>query len=154
MNLYLAQHGEALPKEIDPDRPLSEQGLRDAERLAECLGRSGIGVARVLHSGKTRARQTAELLVATMPPEESVEESAGLAPNDATDWLAGEVAKWERDTLVVGHLPFMDKFVARLLTGREEESVVAFVPGSLVCLERGEAGRWTIAWMLRPEVVV
>jgi hypothetical protein len=28
--------------------------------------------------------------------------------------------------------------------------VAAFVPGTVVCLERGEANHWTIVWMVRP----
>ena len=34
IKLYLVQHGEALPKEDDPARPLSEKGQADVRRLA------------------------------------------------------------------------------------------------------------------------
>ena len=33
MRLYLVQHGEAVAKEVDPDRPLSEHGREDIVRL-------------------------------------------------------------------------------------------------------------------------
>ena len=62
MRLYLVQHGEALPKQVDPERPLSERGRSDVARVADFLKGAGIRVTRVAHSGKTRARQTAELL--------------------------------------------------------------------------------------------
>lgn len=29
MRIYLVQHGLAIPKEVDPERPLSEQGRED-----------------------------------------------------------------------------------------------------------------------------
>ncbi len=32
-------------------------------------------------------------------------------------------------------------------------NIVTYVPGSLVCLERGENGVWSIAWMLRPNII-
>ena len=66
MKLYLAQHGEACPKDIDPDRPLTDQGREDIERLAAFLARAGIEVERVIDSGKLRAAQTADLLAAAV----------------------------------------------------------------------------------------
>ena len=41
MRIYLTQHGLAVPKDIDPDRPLSEQGREDVRRLAEFLDKAG-----------------------------------------------------------------------------------------------------------------
>jgi phosphohistidine phosphatase len=40
--------------------------------------------------------------------------------------------------------------VAQLVAGDEHKSVAAFVPGTVVCLERDEANHWTIVWMVRP----
>ena len=37
MRIYLTQHGLAVPKDVDPDRPLNEQGREDVRRLAELL---------------------------------------------------------------------------------------------------------------------
>ncbi len=44
MRLYLVQHGEAVTKAVDPDRPLSEQGRADVERLAIWMGAQGVEV--------------------------------------------------------------------------------------------------------------
>ncbi len=52
MRIYLPQHGLAAPNEVDPDRPLSEQGREDVRRLADFLGSGGIEVEQVLRSGK------------------------------------------------------------------------------------------------------
>ena len=41
MRVYLVQHGDAVPKEVDPDRPLSDTGRQDIERLAKFLNRIG-----------------------------------------------------------------------------------------------------------------
>lgn len=62
MKLYLVQHGEALSKEQDTKRSLSEQGRREVERMANFLATAGVRVARICHSGKLRAQQTAEIL--------------------------------------------------------------------------------------------
>jgi phosphohistidine phosphatase len=44
----------------------------------------------------------------------------------------------------------MGKLVARLVAGDERTPVAAFVPGTVVCLESGEADHWAIVWMVRP----
>ena len=153
MKLYLVQHGEALPKEVNSDRPLSDQGRQDVERLARFLTERGFHVPRVWHSGKTRARQTAELLAAAVAPGMKAEARAGLAPNDPTEAFAETLVDWREDAMVVGHLPFMARIVTRLVAKSDDGTAVAYLPGSLVCLERDEDGAWAIAWMLRPELM-
>jgi phosphohistidine phosphatase len=153
MRLYLVQHGEALAKEVDPERPLSDQGKMDIERLADFLRQAGIQVGRVIHSGKLRARQTAELLAQAMAPGVEAEPSGLINPNDnpkAFDWQSDS---WNRDTLIVGHLPFMAKLVSHLLIEDENRLITAYRPGSMVCLELNEEGHWQIDWMIRLELL-
>src|SRR5437899_75323 len=82
MECYLVQHGEAKPEQEDPARPLTDRGRREVERVARAARRSGVGVAEILHSGKLRAQQTAELLAAALSPVGGVRAVAGLAPTD------------------------------------------------------------------------
>ncbi len=152
MQLYLVQHGEALSKDIDPDRALSEAGRKDVQRLASFLP-GKVRVARVLHSGKMRARQTAEILAAAVAPDLKVEQFGGLGPNDPIESFVQHIEGWSEDLLVVGHLPFMAKLVARLAAGSEERSIVTYRPGSIVCLETGEGPGWQVQWMIRPELL-
>ena len=154
MNLYLVRHGQAVPKEVDADQPLSDAGRAGVERVASALRAGGLRVRRVLHSGKARARRTAEIIGQAVLPGQGVEEINGIAPLDPTDGLAETVASWTEDTMVVGHLPFMDKMVARLVTGGEEPTLVVFSPATVVCLQRDQDGqRWRIDWVLKPEVL-
>jgi phosphohistidine phosphatase len=153
MRIYLMQHGEAVPAEVDPERPLSQAGEADVRRLAAFLRRSGVGLARILHSGKRRAEQTADVLAAALGPKIEPEARAGLNPNDPSASVAQEAAGWEQDTMLVGHLPFMANLASRLIAGREEVGVVAFQPGTVLCLERIEQRAWTMVWMLRPELL-
>ncbi len=157
MKLYLVQHGEAVPAEDDPDRPLSDNGRTDVRRVASVRAGS-VRVARIIHSPKMRARDTAVLLAQVLGPGGVVEEAtSGLAPNDATDALARAIAGWSDDAMVVGHLPFMGRLAAYLVAGSEDADVAAFRPGTVVCLERADGGEdgggggWTLAWMVRPE---
>jgi phosphohistidine phosphatase len=139
--LYLVQHGDALPEQVDPERPLSARGGGTSRPWPDCSS-AGTRAVRVAHSGKLRAQQTAEVLTATLAPAAVPETMTGLNPNDPVEPVARRVAGWTSDTILVGHLPFMGRLVSRLVAGHERGPVAAFVPGSVVCLEQGEAGRW------------
>lgn len=152
MKLYLVQHGEALSKDEDPGRPLSEQGRRDVQAMAELMGAAGIRVTRVWHSGKQRAEQTAVLLARRLSPRCRAEAIGGIRPNDSTAEFSQDVDVWQEDTLIVGHLPFMSRLVSGLVCGDPERELVSYYPGSVVCLERSGAHSWSVQWMLRPDV--
>ena len=154
MRLLLVQHGDALPKEENPDRPLSPRGHSEVEHLATFLGSSGLHLTRILHSGKRRATQTAELLAARLLPNARPKAATGLKPNDPTDEVATRTAQWNDDVALVGHLPHMAKLATRLLTGKEGEPIVDFVPGTAACLERVGPHQWTLAWVIRPELLI
>jgi len=154
MKLYLVQHAEACTKEINPERPLTEQGKNDMERLADFLHQAGIKVERVIHSGKRRAQQTAELLAQVIAKGIEIETSGLINPNDnpkAFDWQS---ESWDKDTLIVGHLPFMAKLVSHMLVEDDKRFITAYQPGTIVCLDRTEEGKWVINWMLRPELLI
>ncbi|MGD8228961.1 MAG: phosphohistidine phosphatase SixA [Desulfobacteraceae bacterium] len=153
MRIYLMQHGEPVPKEEDPDRPLSEQGKRDVGRMSGFLGKSGLKVQEALHSGKTRSRQTAEIMVSQLNPEIKAQERAGLSPLDDVKEIAGQIKDVDKDLLIAGHLPHLGKLASLLITGDEEVPVVSFQQGGVVCLERDEKGHWSVAWMVVPEII-
>ena len=154
MKLYLVQHGEAVPKAEDPERPLSEQGSRDVLAVAALLQAGGVRVEKVWHSGKARAEQTARLLAgAVLPRGRKPQAIEGITPNAAVADFSVDADVWEEDTLVVGHLPFMARLVALLTTGDSEREIVSYYPGSVVCLERADAGHWVVLWMVRPDML-
>ncbi len=154
MTLYLVRHAQALSKYEDPQRPLSDQGRADIRKVAAFLGARGmVQVRRILHSGKLRARQTAEALAERLKATGSVSETDGLAPlDDPTVW-AGCLADTDEDLMLVGHLPHMSKLAALLITGGADQPVVMFKPGGVVCLERDDEGRWSLRWMVVPELL-
>ncbi len=165
MRLYLVQHGEAVSREENPERPLSDKGRADVERLAVLLARTRPAITRIIHSGKARAFETARIFARTTAPGVEVEEAAaGLAPNDSTDLFFQAVASWCDDVatgaeavgnvMLVGHLPFMGKLASRLVAGMEDAAVAVFQPGGILCLEWGGAGLgWSVAWMAPPELL-
>lgn len=165
MRLYMVQHGDAVSKEENPDRPLSDKGKADVERLAVFLARTRPTIIRIIHSGKARTIETARIFARAAAPGVEVEEAAaGLAANDSTDLFFQAVESWRDDVatgaetaggvMLVGHLPFMGKLASRLVTGIEDAAVAVFQPGGVLCLEwGGGALGWSVAWMAPPELL-
>ncbi|MEW5994222.1 MAG: phosphohistidine phosphatase SixA [Candidatus Zixiibacteriota bacterium] len=154
MQLYLVQHGEAKSKEEDPDRSLTDNGRADVERVARTVAtHDAAGPARIIHSGKLRAQQTAEIIAAHLRPREGVSQSDGLAPlDDPAVWLK-RLSDEDHDIMLVGHLPHLDKLAAALLTGNSDVSVVSFQMGGIICLVRDDSGKWRVAWMITPQTL-
>ncbi len=148
VKLYLVQHGKAKSENEDPERPLTDQGVDDVARVARhAVEQLGVRAARVVHSGKTRARQTAEIWDGLLHAD--VEQADALAPNDdPTTWLERLDAEAD-DVLLVGHLPFLARLATLLLTGVSEHPVVRFRQGGLVGLERTDQG-WVVSVVLPP----
>lgn len=153
MKLYLAQHGEAAAKEVDPERPLTEKGIDAVRRMAIALDAAGVNAARVLHSGKLRARETADILAFKIAHDVEPEIDENLQPNDDPDIIRAQIDDWREDTLLVGHLPFMGRLLALLVCGDADSPLVSFQPGSVACLERDADGTWRLDWMMRPELL-
>ena len=153
MRIYLMQHGKPVSKEEDPDRPLSDQGKKDVEKIANFLQKYGLVIEDIFHSGKTRARQTAEIMSSRLNPRVKPQKMDGLSPLDDVKEMANRIEKNEKDLLVAGHLPNLAKLTSLLIAGDESIPVVGFQQGGVVCLERGEERNWAIAWMLLPELI-
>lgn len=152
MIIFLVQHGKSLPKDVDPDKGLSEEGRGEVARIAEVAAGYGVRVSCIEHSGKKRARQTAEIFAAALKPVSGVQPSAGLAPLDDVAAFAATLKERNRHMLV-GHLPFMERLAAYLITGRTDRGVFQFQNGGILCLGRkldGEA--WVIRWALMPHI--
>ena len=149
MRIHLVQHGQAKTDDEDPERPLTDRGVDDVTRVAaHAVEKLGVRAPRVLHSGKTRARQTAEIWGGLL--DVGVEQSDALAPNDdPTTWV--ERLDTQTDDLVlVGHLPHLARLAGRLVTGDSDHPVVRFRPGGLVALEPADSG-WVVTLVLPPE---
>ena len=151
MDLYLMQHGEAKPESEDASRPLTERGRLEVERVARIAGRIGLGIRLIEHSGKLRARQTADIVAAHLQPHPRVEERSGLAPNDSPGDLARVLQDAGEPRLLVGHLPHLARLVSLLVTGDASRPILAFRMGALVALTR-EAEAYRIRFVLTPEL--
>jgi len=149
------QHARPLPEEENPTRPLSQQGEGDATRVGAFLRNARIAITHVFHSGKLRARQTAEIVSAQMKIGRMPEEKQGLRPMDDVRFIGEEVEKQGRKLLIVGHLPHLSRLTSFLVAGSETTPLVQFQQGGVVCLRHSEEDNgWRVAWMLVPELLL
>lgn len=151
MRLYLIQHGDAVEKALDPERPLTEHGRRDVERVAAFVDAAGIRVPVIWHSGKTRARQTAELLAKAMGA--TLHEHIGLNPKDRAVETLHAIEEGENDIAIVGHLPHLSSLAELLLRTKSGSEPVRFQRGGILALGCDDDGAWRIGWMIVPELL-
>ncbi len=152
MALYLVQHGKSLPEELDPERGLSPEGIAEVSRIAEVAGSYGVRPASIRHSGKKRARQSAEIFAEALLPGREVEQMAGIGPMDDVAVVAKQL-KTEDNLMMVGHLPFMERLTGLLITGSAERLVLKFQNGGIVCLDKlSGSASWFIKWALMPKI--
>jgi phosphohistidine phosphatase len=150
MRVYLVQHGESKSEEEDPERRLTEEGVRNVQKVARFLRPLGLKLKAIWHSGKPRAQQTAEILAGAASASQALLQRNGLAPKDPVAPVKQAIEQSAGDLMIVGHLPFLGKLAALLVADNEETEIVAFKFGCVVCVERVEDGPWKLAWMIVP----
>ena len=150
MFLYLVQHAQALSKDEDSSRSLSEKGIEDIKKMASFSRGLKIIPHQIVHSGKMRALQTAQLLADRINVDMGVLESDGLLPKDDPEIWFGRLSKMNEDIMLVGHLPHMEKLASLLLCRDKDRSIIKFEMGSIICLKRLEEFNWAVEWIIKP----
>lgn len=153
MTILLVQHGEARSKDEDPERSLTESGIRKTKKVASWLGKHDVNIEKILHSGKKRAEQTADIFANRLAPAKGVMAISGMNPNDDVQAFADQLAGQDGVLMVVGHLPFLARLAGFLVAGEKNQSVVSFVNSGVVCLAEGK-GSWSVAWAVTPGLLV
>jgi phosphohistidine phosphatase len=150
MKLYILRHGESLESTINPNRPLSVRGRNTIENLSKFLGTSNLSVSRILHSGILRAKETAEIVAKHIHCNTLPKAYPEIKPLDDPYEIILNIETLLSDTLIVSHLPFVDRLLTTLLILDESRPMVSFEPGTLVCLERVKEKIWSICFILTP----
>ncbi len=154
MFLYLVQHAEAKREEEDAARPLSEKGQQEISKVAAYSAQLDMKIDKIFHSTKLRAKQTAGILFENLKPLKGISEVDGLSPLDDPNIWSARLKDLQENVMLVGHLPHLGRLAASLLCGNADRNIVSFRMGGVVCLEKGDAGAWSLQWMLVPDVVV
>ena len=152
MAIFLVQHGKSLSRDQDPEKGLSEKGKTETARIAGVARRDyEIPVSKIVHSGKKRAKQTAEIFKEIFGMEQACEQIDTINPLDDVRAF-GDGLGPDSNILVVGHLPFLERLVSYLTAGSEELKIYQFQNSGIVCLDQVQK-TWFIKWTLNPDVL-
>lgn len=144
--LYLVHHADAVGPEVDPQRPLSVAGRVHADSLALQASARGVAPTAIWHSGKLRARQTAEAFWRACSPMAEFAAVRGLQPADPPQWIRDRVAGEVRDIMLVGHMPNLPKLLHLLVQG-STDAMPEFPQHGMVTLEP-DGDQWVERWRL------
>ncbi len=149
MQLFLVHHGAAVGPEIDPRRPLSAEGRAAVEHAAAAAAARGAHPSIVWHSGKLRARQTAEAFWRACNALAEFSATRDLQPTDPPSWMRDRLRGEPRDIMLVGHFPHMPQLLT-LLLGRSELSVEFPKHGVVALASDDEGDTWSELWQVVP----
>jgi phosphohistidine phosphatase len=155
MEIYLMQHGPALPKDRDPEEGLNPEGEARIHASGQALKKMGVVFDAILSSPKKRSRQTAAIVAQEVgfPLEKIVEtpQVKAMTPPAETIQALSELSGTER-VLIAGHLPSVAEVASFLLT-QGAKATVQFEMGGCCRIDVDElpthSGR--LRWYLIPD---
>ena len=147
MKLFLVHHAEAVGPEMDTRRPLSAGGEEHATRLAVETAARGAKPVLVWHSGKLRARQTAQAFWRACNALAEFSATADLQPDDPPSRIRDRLVGETRDILIAGHFPHLPRLLSLLVA--DGAGSATFPQHGVVALESSdESGVWNEIWRL------
>ena len=144
MRLFLVHHGAAVGPDVDPRRPLSVRGRQSVERLAAEVAARGAKPVVIWHSGKLRAKQTAEAFWRACNPFAEFSATRDLQPDDPPAWMRDRLRGDSRDILIAGHYPHLPDLLAMLAGG----SPIFPQHGVVALATEDEGETWTELWRI------
>ena len=147
--ICLVHHGHAIGPEVDSLRPLSERGRADVARLAEDARARGVKPDVIWHSGKLRARQTAESFWRACNPLATCAHVRGLLPDDPPSWIRDRIVAGPRSIMVVSHMPYLPALLHLLCGAAADPPPFDFPLHGCVALE-ADGNQWKEIWRIKP----
>ncbi|MDY6986965.1 MAG: phosphohistidine phosphatase SixA [Thermodesulfobacteriota bacterium] len=157
MEIYLMQHGPALPKDQDPEEGLSPDGKNRILASAQALKRMGISFDAILSSPKKRSKETAAIVAEEVgfAHEKIVETKKvkAMTPPNETVQALSELSGAER-VLVAGHLPSVAEVASFLLTEGSKAAVQFEMGGCCrIDVEELPTHKGRLRWYLTPDLL-
>ena len=155
MEIYLMQHGPALPKDTDPEEGLASEGEARVRASGKALRNLGVTFDTILSSPKKRSKQTAAIVAEEVgfPPENIVETKRvkAMTPPEETVQALSEFSQGDR-VLIAGHLPSLAEVASFLITDGPK-ATVAFEMGGCCRIDADElfTHKGRLRWYMLPE---
>jgi phosphohistidine phosphatase SixA len=161
MDIYLIRHGDALPQgagsiKTDEERPLTDEGWKQATCLGRALKKRGVVLDALLTSPLVRAQQTALQLRNMLElTEAQVETRDELAPGGRPKKLARCLNGMPGNSVgLVGHQPDLSQYAGWMLGEKEVQIHFAKGGAALIRVEGSLVkGAGVLMWLVTPEWV-
>jgi phosphohistidine phosphatase len=137
----------------DALRPLTPAGRKKFRQAARGLAPWVPKTAVILTSPWIRARDTASMLAKAArrkQPTECIELAGDESPLRAFELLR---ARKEKTVVLVGHEPYLGKFMSAAVGGEHKRLKIEFKKGGAACIDfqrHVQPGQATLCWMLPP----
>lgn len=161
MDVYILRHGIAVERgtvgyERDFDRPLTPDGEQKVRRISKAIRYLDLRFDAILSSPFVRARETAEVVAATLSLRNKVQIRDSLGADAQPRELLAELMASKpspRSLLLVGHEPYLSTLVSLIITGTAKPCVTLKKAGLCkLSVEQLRAGRCgTLDWLLTPK---
>ncbi len=115
MKIVLIRHAKAYESTEDPKRNLTEEGKKEAEKIAKLLKKTNWNFTEILTSPILRAYQTAEIINEQL--QISIKQRKELEPNQAFFQLENHIYNYDpNDSIIfIVHMPDVAQIASKIL---------------------------------------
>ncbi len=161
MQLFIVRHGLAIDREDpkcppDPERYLTEEGVRKTKEVARGVVALGITADLLLSSPYVRAVQTAEIFAEVLVyPKQKIRRSDLLLPGAEPSLFFRELARDKKSSAVFcfGHAPHLDDLIATALGSKHHVTSLKKAGAALIELRRLSPPSGQLVWLAPPKLL-
>jgi phosphohistidine phosphatase len=161
MRIYIVRHGIAIDREdpkcpSDPERYLTEEGLKKTREVACGFAILAEPPKTFLSSPYVRAFQTAEIFAEALKFSKSkIEKSESLLPGSEPAAFFRELShkKSAENVICFGHAPQLDELIAFALGSKRDLTELKKAGAACIELTRVHPPSGTLAWLMPPKAL-
>lgn len=151
MNIYIVQHGKAMPSDIDIERPLNRLGVDETDKMAYFIRKNiVIQINTIYSSPKKRSMQTAAIFDRYFAPQNGIMGAEWLLPEADPSEFMNKIESFSGDIMVISHKPLIPRLLSSFLCGQGDFDLLHVVNSSVTCISDID-GKFRIEWCLRPD---
>jgi phosphohistidine phosphatase len=161
MQIYVVRHGIAIDREDpksppDPERFLTEEGIKKTKRVAAAIAELSDAPDLLLSSPYVRAMQTAEIFADALDfPRQKIRQTDLLLPGGEPSLLFRELSKDKQSSVIFlfGHAPQLNDLVATALGTKHHITSLKKAGVALIELKRVSPPSGQLLWLATPKLL-
>lgn len=161
MDLYVVRHGIAIDREDpkcppDPERYLTEDGIKKTRQVAKGVAALGITTDLLISSPYVRAMQTAEIFANALGyPKQKIRHTDSLLPGAEPTLFFRELAKDKHSSTVFcfGHAPQLDELIAAAFASKHHLTALKKAGVAAIKLKRISPPSAEFLWLATPKLL-